>query len=72
MKNIVIIAFFGCVVFVANLFIRETKMIAKIEVRPVQSQQLILRENQRRVLVNELEILVKKNSDTIDSLKNSN
>jgi hypothetical protein len=70
MKNIVIIVFFGCVVFVANLFITERKIIAEIEFRPVQSQHLILRENQRRVLMNELDILVKKNSDTIDSLKN--
>ena len=72
MKNIVIITFFGCIVYVANLFIPERKVIAIVEAQPVQSQQLILRENKRRVLMNELKILVNKNSDTIDSLKNSN
>ena len=70
MKNIVIIVFFGCIVFIANLFITEQKIIAKIDSQPVQSQELIRKENQRRVLINELDILVKKNSDTIDSLKN--
>jgi hypothetical protein len=69
MKNIVIIVCFGCIVFIANLFITEQKIIAKIDSQPVQSQELIRKENQRRVLINELDILVKKNSDTIDSLK---
>jgi hypothetical protein len=71
MKNTVIILFFGCMVFVANLFTTDNKIIAKIDSLPVQSQQLILKENQRRVLINELDILIKKNSDTIDSLKNN-
>jgi len=71
MKNSVIILFFACIVFVANLFITEKKVVAKIDSQPVQSQELIRKENQRRVLMHELDILVKKNSDTIDSLKNS-
>ena len=69
MKNSVIIIFFCGVVFVANLFITEKKVVAKIDSQPVQSQELIRKENQRRVLMHELNILVKKNSDTIDSLK---
>lgn len=70
MKNIIIVLFFGGVIYVSNIFITDKKVIAKIEKNPVQSQELILRENQRRVLMHELNILVKKNSDTIDSLKN--
>lgn len=70
MKNSVIVLFFCGVVFVANLFITEKKVIAKIEVNPVQSQELIQKENERRVLMHELSILTKKNSDTIDSLQN--
>lgn len=71
MKNSIIVLFFCGVVFVANLFITKKKIVAKIDSQPVQSQELIRKENQRRVLINELGILVKKNSDTIDSLKNS-
>lgn len=70
MKNSLIVLFFCGVVFVANLFITEKKVIAKIEVNPVQSQELIQKENERRVLMHELSILTKKNSDTIDSLQN--
>lgn len=70
MKNSLIVLFFCGVVFIANLFITEKKVIAKIEVNPVQSQELVRKENERRVLMHELKILTDKNSDTIDSLKN--
>lgn len=69
MKNLVIVVFFGFIVFVANLFQTENKMVTQTQAKPVNSQQLIVKENQRRVLINELQILVKHNSDTIDSLK---
>ena len=70
MKNSIIVLFFCGVVFVANLFITEKKVVAKTEVNPVQSQELVRKENERRVLMHELKILTGKNSDTIDSLKN--
>lgn len=69
MKNLVIVVFFGFIVFVANLFRTENKMVTQTQAKPVNSQQLVIKENQRRVLINELQILVSKNSDTIDSLK---
>lgn len=70
MKNSLIVLFFCGVAFTANLFISENKFIAKIELNPVQSQELIQKENERRVLMHELNILINKNSDTIDSLQN--
>jgi hypothetical protein len=70
MKNSIIVLFFCGVVFVANLFITEKKIVAKIDSQPVQSQELVRKENERRVLMHELKILTDKNSDTIDSLKN--
>lgn len=72
MKNIVLITFFGCIVFVANLFISEKRVLSEVEINPVSSQQLVLKENERRVLINELEILIQKNSATIDTIKGSN
>lgn len=71
MKNSIIVLFFCGVVFVANLFITEKKIVPKIETKPVQSQELVRKENERRVLMHELKILTDKNSDTIDSLKNN-
>lgn len=71
MKNSIIVLFFCGVVFVANLFITEKKVVAKTEVNPVQSQELVRKENERRVLMHELKVLTDKNTDTIDSLKNN-
>lgn len=71
MKNSVIVVFFCGVVFVANFFTTDKKVISKIETNPVQSQELVKKENERRVLMHELKILTNKNSDTIDSLKNN-
>lgn len=72
MKNLMVLLFFGLIVCVANIFRVDPKMTLIVEKMPIQSSQLILLENKKRLLKSEVSILVNHNAEIIDSAINVN
>ncbi|MBC7845555.1 MAG: hypothetical protein H7Y10_03585 [Flavobacterium sp.] len=70
MKNLLAITVFAVIVFIANLFKSEPKITLEIQ-STIRSGKITLLTNQRKLLVNEINYKLAKNSIAIDSLKNN-
>lgn len=66
MKNILILLFFGCAMLVSNLF---TTVPKSSQVLAVMNKAIVNKEMEKRALLRELNALVYKNTNSIDSLK---
>jgi hypothetical protein len=66
MKNILILVFFGCAVFVSNIF-TDTPKASSVSI--VLNKTILNKELEKRTLLRELNALVYKNTNSIDSLK---
>lgn len=70
MKNLAAILILAIIVFVANLFKTEKKMITVAESNTVRSGKIIMLSNEQKLLFNEVNYITAKNKTEINELKN--
>jgi len=70
MKNLLAIAVFAMILFIANLFKTEPKITLEIQ-STIRSGKITMLTNQRNLLLSEISYKQAKNSMAIDSLKNN-
>lgn len=68
MKNTLIVLFFGAAVFVSGIFTAKPGVKS---VGSIVSEKVFSKETEKQELMSEVNKLILKNAETIDSLKNT-